>query len=52
MRVRLAEHEVEAIQEGAAEKLLRCLDVADLVIILTPGKAPMYAWEIRERAHA
>ena len=52
MRVRLSERQVDAIQEGAAEKLLRFLDMEDLVIVLTPGEAPMYAREIPEPANA
>ncbi len=50
MKVRLTEREVDAIQPGSAEQLLRCLDVADPVIVLMPGEAPMYAQEIRETA--
>jgi hypothetical protein len=52
MKIRLTAHQVEAIQEGAAEKLLRCLDVADLVIFLEPGEKPIYLRELLETAHA
>lgn len=42
MKVRLTEHQIDAVQPGAAEQLL----LADLVIVLKPGASPMYAREI------
>jgi hypothetical protein len=46
MRVRLAENQIDSVQPGAAEELLKCLDVADLIIVLIPDRAPIYAREI------
>jgi hypothetical protein len=37
------------VQPGAAEQILRCLDVADLVIVLMPDRSPMYMREILEK---